>query len=731
MEMVEPSKAGVAFSANPLNSDLDEMVVDSSWGLGESVVDGSIMADRFIWDKLGSVVLETKIGNKERERRVCASGGGVEELQVSEERAGQTTLSEDELLSLAKLVSSVEAAYGKPVDVEWAYTQQGELKLLQARPITTIFPLDPAMLTKPGEPRRLYFDFHIASDATTIHPFTHMDLDAYWEVWTKATGFGDISHPPDDSGDHLFFNGATRQYINVSATSRLGYSPSTMTKEYEQIDLYAASILKGKEATNPKYKADKLPDDVTFANAWWLFRRMPLWHMYIMKNKFKANPVQCGSELRLLLTTARADMKAIVAKGPTSQGGLIEYVNALARAAFPALDLQCAGAFLTLSVFKELGRQNKAGETQQIRDEAAAMMLGYKGDPLMEMNIAMYHLAQSLPVELWAEYDDKLDDLSDRIQRNVESRASTGDKLPAAFITSWKAFMSDFGYDGTDQLFVSSPRYHEQPVLLLQKIRHSAGTDVKDPEQAMLQARDRRQAAQKAQLDAAKANAKWYKSTVQAVLKRNEALDEVMWIRNSPKLFQSEILSAVRTGVLVCETQLLEANRLDEAGDVFHLKLSEVDRGLCCPELDLRYLIAPRKAQYLRTKRAGMTPFLVDSRCRILKPDVKEQQPGTLVGMAIAPGVATGRLRILKSPSEKIGRGDILATVVTDPAWTPLFIGCAAVVLQVGGALQHGALCAREYGKPGVSCIDMADLTDGMMVSVDGNTGVVTILAEE
>ncbi|KNC81096.1 hypothetical protein SARC_06577, partial [Sphaeroforma arctica JP610] len=522
-----------------------------------------------------------------------------------------TTLSEDELLSLAKLVSSVEAAYGKPVDVEWAYTQQGELKLQQARPITrpitTKFPLDPAMLTKPGEPRRLYFDFHIASDATTIYPFTHMDLDAYWEVWTKATGFGDISHPPDDSGDHPSL---TKQPGSIS-----------MQVQRPAWDLYAASILKGKEATNPKYKAEKLPDDVTFANAWWLFRRMPLWHM-------------------LLLTTARAEIKAIVAKGPTSQGGLIEYENAFARAAFPALDLQCAGAFLTLSVFKELGRQNKEGETQQIRDGAAAMMLGYKGDPLMEMNIAMYHLAQSQPVELWTEYDDKLDDLSDRIQRNVEGRASTGDKLPAAFITGWKEFMGDFGYDGTDQLFMSYPRYHEQPVLLLQKIRHSAGTDVKDPEQAMLQARDRRQTAQKAQLDAAKANAKWYKSTVQAVLKRNEALDEVMWIRNSPKLFQSEILSAVRTGVLVCETQLLEANRLDEAGYVFHLKLSEVDQGLCGPELDLRYLIAPREAQYLRAKCAGMTPFLVDSRCRILKPDVKEQQPGMLVGMAIAPGQA-------------------------------------------------------------------------------------------
>ena len=66
--------------------------------------------------------------------------------------------------------------------------------------------------------------------------------------------------------------------------------------------------------------------------------------------------------------------------------------------------------------------------------------------------------------------------------------------------------------------------------------------------------------------------------------------------------------------------------------------------------------------------------------------------------------------------------------MVTDPSWTPLFIGCAAVILQVGGALQHGALCAREYGKPGVSCIDIAQLESGMRVTVDGNTGVVTIL---
>ena len=70
--------------------------------------------------------------------------------------------------------------------------------------------------------------------------------------------------------------------------------------------------------------------------------------------------------------------------------------------------------------------------------------------------------------------------------------------------------------------------------------------------------------------------------------------------------------------------------------------------------------------------------------------------------------------------------------MVTDPAWTPLFMKAEAVVLQIGGALQHGALCAREYGIPAVSNIDVIkELKNGMRVTVDGNTGIVKILDKE
>ena len=64
-----------------------------------------------------------------------------------------------------------------PVDVEWAYTDNNyHPVLLQSQPITTLFSINSNMMTEPGEKRVLYYDFNIASEATTMSPFRHMDL---------------------------------------------------------------------------------------------------------------------------------------------------------------------------------------------------------------------------------------------------------------------------------------------------------------------------------------------------------------------------------------------------------------------------------------------------------------------------------------------------------------------------------------------------------------------------
>ena len=100
--------------------------------------------------------------------------------------------------------------------------------------------------------------------------------------------------------------------------------------------------------------------------------------------------------------------------------------------------------------------------------------------------------------------------------------------------------------------------------------------------------------------------------------------------------------------------------------------------------------------------------------------------------MAVSPGIVTGPVKLLHNPHEKpVNKGDVLVAYTTDPGWTPLFVNAAAIVLEVGGMLQHGAVVAREYGKPCVAGIDgvMTKLQDAQQVEVDGTTGVIRLLS--
>ena len=151
------------------------------------------------------------------------------------------------------------------------------------------------------------------------------------------------------------------------------------------------------------------------------------------------------------------------------------------------------------------------------------------------------------------------------------------------------------------------------------------------------------------------------------------------------------------------------------------------------PALDLRRLRKGR-LRFAKLLDAHVTEFpqVIDSRGRILRPPPREAKPGELVGMPVSPGAVTGTVKLLRNPREKpIEKGEVLVAYTTDPGWTPLFVNAAAIVLEVGGMLQHGAVIAREYGKPCVVGIDrlMSKLHDGQRVQVDGTTGVVRLLS--
>ena len=98
-------------------------------------------------------------------------------------------------------------------------------------------------------------------------------------------------------------------------------------------------------------------------------------------------------------------------------------------------------------------------------------------------------------------------------------------------------------------------------------------------------------------------------------------------------------------------------------------------------------------------------------------------------GVGVASGRVTGTARLIRHPDEggRLSPGEVLVAPSTDPGWTPLFLKAAALVMEAGGSLSHGAIVAREYGIPAVINVPgvMKVIKDGQTITVDGEEGKI------
>ena len=133
-EMVESEKAGVLFTVNPVTQSNDEMQINASYGLGESVVSGRVTADSYIVNKSGKIIAVT-VGSKETQI-VYADKNTTEEF-VSADKRAMRSLNNTEIAGLVKVGLKIEQHYGIPMDIEWAIYHD-EIYILQARAITTL-----------------------------------------------------------------------------------------------------------------------------------------------------------------------------------------------------------------------------------------------------------------------------------------------------------------------------------------------------------------------------------------------------------------------------------------------------------------------------------------------------------------------------------------------------------------------------------------------------------------
>ena len=139
-KMVNSRAAGVMFTLNPTDGDVSKVVIEGSWGLGETVVSGSVNPDKFVVDKVMLEIGERTISTKHIECVYDLEQDKVVDVDVAEDMQCTCCLADDEIKALVRAAKNIENHYGRPMDIEWAIDKDirfpDNLFIVQARPET-------------------------------------------------------------------------------------------------------------------------------------------------------------------------------------------------------------------------------------------------------------------------------------------------------------------------------------------------------------------------------------------------------------------------------------------------------------------------------------------------------------------------------------------------------------------------------------------------------------------
>jgi pyruvate,water dikinase len=697
---VESEVSGVGFSLNPVTNDYDEAVIDASFGLGETVVSGEVSPDHFVVDKPGRKILERQLGSKSVSRWIRPEGG-VEAR--NETRGEQASLSDEQVLELADALGRLEEAYGHPVDIEWAYAR-GELHLLQARPITAYFPLSPDMQTEPGAQRRLYFDGSLTEKFTINAPLTTLTLDAYKVMLRRMVRSYRIPSDPEEKPleDLVIFRGA-RMYVSYSDFF-LFASPQQIATPYQVMDILLYRILENldRDRYRPKEKPGWL--------AWGRLARATVGTLRGTRRMWRNTLIAFlfPEEYLELYRKAIAPFES-AARSMGADASVDELHDIHERSVEVILDIDLPTIYVWFAAVSILETLAKGADprTQELLDR---MGRGFEGELVIEMGVEMFAASRLLDPR---EFDD-LPLLAKRIATR---------ELPEAFPAAWDSLIHRFGARGPNEMELASPRYGEDPALLLRQLSFLAKAA---PENDPRLVHERHVAERRQAFAELSGRFGWFRRALLRVAHR--WTEAYAGERDTAKYHWVLAACAVRRGALARGDRLVAEGRLDSRNDVFHLTFEELEAAESDAAFDVRTPALERRRSFNQLERqAKEFPHLIDSRGRILRPAPMNEE-GALSGLGISPGVARGPIKVLENPYEKeIEQGDVLVAYTTDPGWTPLFINASAIILQVGGMMQHGGVVAREYGKPCVAGIEhvLTRFQDGEMVEVDGSAGVV------
>jgi len=684
--LVPAEAAGILFTANPINGQRDQILINASWGLGEAVVGGLVTPDTVTIDKSSSEILTQEIA--EKKIQTVRVNGGTEEMPVPANLRSTPVLSNKQAVDLAALGKEIEELYGVPMDIEWTLSD-GQLAVVQARPITVLPETEPPVPEEWILPAGAYVAMRnniVELMADPLSPlFKTMGLNAVNESMGNLLSgfFGSQDVMPGQIiiavNEYAYYNGS----IRFGPMMKIVFSTPSIFRR-----MFTGAVERWTEDGRPRYLE--------------------------IVNKWEKIDWRDLSSIELIPAIEQLTRAAIDAYGSLVSGVI------------PAAWISEALFTMTYKLVK--GKDDPSAPTYLMGFDSLPIQAEKSLYDLSLWSRDKEDLVAFLSASSGTELASRLDDL--RPPEEVDEADWS------EFVKRFKDHLCQFGHT-IYNLDFASPTPADDPAPVLETLKLFVAGQGTNPYERQRESVERRERATRSMMEKLR---RWRLNLFRKNLERAQRYaplreDGLADVGLSYPLLREMLFELGR--------RFSEANLIEQAKDIFWLEQQEVLRA--ADDLDSGYpleslveVILQRKAIWKSANRA--TPPLMLPKIKIFGFDLmklksrrsKKGDEKILKGVAASPGTVTATASVLHGPEDfsRMQTGNVLVASITTPAWTPLFARASGVVTDVGGPLSHGSIVAREYGIPAVLGTDSAtkQIANGQNITVDGDKGLVTLI---
>jgi len=720
--MVEARTSGVLFTANPNTGSVHEVVISSLWGAGEGLVSAGLDADTYVVDKETLEVAETLAPKTEQLILDREAGGGLMRVPVPADLQERSSLSREDVISLARLGIAVERHYRRPQDLEFAVDAEGRSFLLQARPVTTVEEIGPAagngliwdnsniIESYSGVTSPMTFSFIRRAYSIVYHCFSEvMGIDARTvranrEVFENMLGL---------------FRGQV--YYNLFNWYRL-------VRLFPGFN-YNKSFMESMMGVREPARADAAPPAPVSGLQRYTVELPALLHLVgrSARNFWHIRRIVTDFQAHFRAHYERWSAMDFRAMPPHELAALYREMEEKLLWEWKAPIINDFFVMIFYGTLKKLCVSWCGDDSGTLQNDLICGEGGIESTEPTKMLLALAVQARREP-ELRRLL---LERPPEELARKVPA-----DPRFAEFAVGIRRYLDLYGFRCVNELKLEEHSLKDRPAFLYQILRNYLAADAGMDAAAMEQreGRIRREAEEKAFKAIRSAPRRW--------IFRRVLENARLGVKNRENLrfARTRIYGLLRELLRAVGEDFADAGLLDRADDVFYLTLDEVwdfTKGRAVTT-NLRGLAALRREEFdayrlMDPPADRFETFGLPYHRNLFKgrPQAAlNAEPGVLRGTGCCPGIVTGPVKVLRTPNDDARLdGEILVAERTDPGWVPLYPSVSGLLIERGSILSHSAIVAREMGIPTIVGITglVGTLKTGQRVTMDGGTGTVRV----